>query len=141
MTFQVATVTESPEGPLCLSCSVPQCNILRHTVLRYSLYRKTACSALTQCAAGCCKSLKFALTCVSSLLLYLSTKCKISPVRVAARCQAWVCGRSPAEIVGSNPTGGMDVCCQVERSLRRVDHFSRAALPSVACLNVIAKPR
>jgi hypothetical protein len=21
-----------------------------------------------------------------------------------------VCGRSPAEIVGSNPTGGMDVC-------------------------------
>ena len=22
-----------------------------------------------------------------------------------------VCGRSPAEIVGSNPTGGMDVCC------------------------------
>ena len=23
-----------------------------------------------------------------------------------------VCGRSPAEIVGSNPTGGMDVCCE-----------------------------
>jgi len=22
----------------------------------------------------------------------------------------WVCGRSPAEIVGSNPTGDMDVC-------------------------------
>ena len=29
---------------------------------------------------------------------------------VAARSKAWVCGRSPAEIVGSNPTGGMDVC-------------------------------
>ena len=33
-----------------------------------------------------------------------------------------VCGRPPAEIVGSNPTGGMDVClvsvvfCQVEVS-------------------------
>jgi len=29
---------------------------------------------------------------------------------VAARAKAWVCGSSPAEIVGSNPTGGMDVC-------------------------------
>ena len=32
------------------------------------------------------------------------------PVPVAARSKALVCGRSPAEIVGSNPTGGMDVC-------------------------------
>ena len=32
------------------------------------------------------------------------------PVPVAALSKAWVCGRSPAEIVGSNPTGGMDVC-------------------------------
>ena len=32
------------------------------------------------------------------------------PVPVAARSKAWVCGRSPSEIVGSNPTGGMDVC-------------------------------
>ena len=30
------------------------------------------------------------------------------PVPAAARYK--VCGRSPAEIVGSNPTGGMDVC-------------------------------
>ena len=43
-------------------------------------------------------------------------------VPVAARSKAWVYGRSPAEIVGSNPTGGMDVClvsvvcCQVEVS-------------------------
>ena len=29
-------------------------------------------------------------------------------VSVAARSKA--CGRSPAEIVGPNPTGGMDVC-------------------------------
>ena len=34
------------------------------------------------------------------------------PVPVAARCKAWVCGRSPPEIVGSNLTGGMDVCCE-----------------------------
>jgi len=30
-------------------------------------------------------------------------------VPVAARSKAQVCGRSPAEIVGSNPTGGKDV--------------------------------
>ena len=42
---------------------------------------------------------------------------------MAARSKAWVYGRSPAEILGSNPTGGMDVClllcvvcCQVEVS-------------------------
>jgi len=29
---------------------------------------------------------------------------------VAARSKAYVYGRSPAEIVGSNPTQGMDVC-------------------------------
>ena len=32
------------------------------------------------------------------------------PVPVAARSKAQVCGRSPAGIVGSNPTGDMDVC-------------------------------
>jgi len=31
---------------------------------------------------------------------------------VAALSKASVCGRSPAEIVGSNPTVGMDVCCE-----------------------------
>jgi hypothetical protein len=45
--------------------------------------------------------------------------------------------RSPAEIVGSTPTGGMDICllwvsCVVrERSLRRADHSSRGVLPTV----------
>jgi len=35
------------------------------------------------------------------------------PVPVAAPSKAWVCGRSPAEIVGSNPTGTwMSVCCE-----------------------------
>jgi hypothetical protein len=34
------------------------------------------------------------------------------PVPVVARSKAEVYGRSPAEIVGSNPTGGMDVCCE-----------------------------
>ena len=31
---------------------------------------------------------------------------------VAARSNAWVCGRSPAEGVGPDRTGGMDVCCE-----------------------------
>ena len=34
----------------------------------------------------------------------------VRPVPVTARSKAQVCGRSPAEIVGSNPTGDMDVC-------------------------------
>ena len=32
------------------------------------------------------------------------------PIPDAARSKAQICFRSPAEIVGSNPTGGMDVC-------------------------------
>ena len=34
------------------------------------------------------------------------------PVPVAARSKAWVCGCSPAEVVGLHPTGGMGVCCE-----------------------------
>ena len=44
------------------------------------------------------------------------------PVPVATRSKVWVCGRSPTEIVGSNPAGEVwmsvcyecCVCCQVE---------------------------
>jgi hypothetical protein len=32
------------------------------------------------------------------------------PTPVAARSMAWVCGRSLAGILGSNPAGDMDVC-------------------------------
>ena len=32
------------------------------------------------------------------------------PVPVAARSKTWVCGRSSAEIVGSNPARGIEVC-------------------------------
>ena len=31
---------------------------------------------------------------------------------MAKRSKAYVCGRSPAKIVGSNSVGGMDVCCE-----------------------------
>jgi hypothetical protein len=41
---------------------------------------------------------------------YISSNPSNWPVTVTARSKAWVCGRSLAGIVGSNPTGGMDVC-------------------------------
>ena len=51
------------------------------------------------------------------------TVTKFLPVPVAAQSKAYVCGRSPAETVGSKPTGGhgclsvMSVmCCQEEVS-------------------------
>jgi hypothetical protein len=65
-----------------------------------------------------------------------------TPVAVAGRCKAWVCGRSFAANAGSNPVGDMDVCllsvlCVVRyRSLRRTDHSPREVLPSVT-----VKPR
>jgi hypothetical protein len=53
------------------------------------------------------------------LFLYLLN----GPVPVAARSKHWDCGRSPAEIVGLNLTGGHGclsvlngVCCQAEVS-------------------------
>jgi hypothetical protein len=33
-----------------------------------------------------------------------------APVLVTTRSKVQDCGHSPAEIVGSNPTGGMDIC-------------------------------
>jgi hypothetical protein len=67
------------------------------------------------------------------------------PIQVAARYEAWICGRSPAEIAGSNPAGGMDVfllwvlCVVRWRSLRRADLSSRGGEWSVVCLSVILK--
>jgi hypothetical protein len=34
------------------------------------------------------------------------------PIPAAAWSKVWVCGTSPAETLGSNPTGGMNVCCE-----------------------------
>ena len=69
------------------------------------------------------------------------------PVPVAARSKAWVCGRSPAEIVGSNPTWDMDVCllsvvcCQVEVSATSRSLVQRSPTDSCASLCVIQKSR
>ena len=56
-----------------------------------------------------------------TLLIFEIFRCIIIvwPVPLAALSNAWVCGRSPAEIVGSNLTGGMDICllCVLSRGL------------------------
>jgi hypothetical protein len=70
------------------------------------------------------------------------------PIPVAARSRAWVCSRSLARIVGSNPAEGMEVCLlrglrvgSYKRFLSWAVHSSRGVLPSVVCLSVIVKPR
>ena len=66
------------------------------------------------------------------------------PVPMAARSKAYVCGRSLAKIVGSNPTGGHGclsvvsvVCCQKSRP--RADHSSREVLPTMVCRCVCSR--
>ena len=54
---------------------------------------------------------------------------------MTALSKALVCGPSPAEILGSNLAGGMDVClsavfCQVD-FCAKADHSSRGVLPTV----------
>ena len=78
----------------------------------------------------------------NAVLIYFTadaSRCVIRfwPVPVTARSKAQVYGRSPAGIVGSNPTVGIDVrllwvlCVVVrQRSLRRAD---LRVLPSVVC--------
>jgi hypothetical protein len=57
---------------------------------------------------ACCSHVL--VVCEWLIILFISVKL-IQPVPVAARSKALVYGRSPAEILGSSPTGGMDVCC------------------------------
>jgi len=49
---------------------------------------------------------------VNSCALLFYTVVVYRPIPVAARSNAWVCGRSLAGIVGSYPVGGMDVYCE-----------------------------
>ena len=57
------------------------------------------------------------------------------PVPMNARSKAWVCGCSPAEIVGSNPTGGMDVMSVV--SVVLCTHASQVTICSQNTDNVL----
>jgi len=54
------------------------------------------------------------------------------PIAMGERSEAWVCGRSLAGLLGSNPAGGVDVwlLC-VLRSLRRAGHSFSGVLPTV----------
>jgi hypothetical protein len=82
--------------------------------------------------------------CAYVYLMYVYVYVRV-PIPVAARSKAWVCDRSLARILGSNPAGGMDACLLRvlsgrERSLRRADHSTRGVLRSVVYLSVIVKP-
>jgi len=65
------------------------------------------------------------------------------PIRVAATPKAWVCDRSPTEIVGSNTNGVIDVCllwvlcCQVEVSATSWSLVQRSPTDYGASLCVI----
>jgi hypothetical protein len=67
----------------------------------------------------------------SILLIYIQRLPRIVWVAL------WYADRSPTEILGSNPTRGIDICqlwvsCVVRKmSLRRADHSSRWILPTV----------
>ena len=68
---------------------------------------------------------------------------RFTPIPVAARSKAWVYGRSLAGIVGSNHTGGMDVCeCCVLTGRCLCDGLiTRPEESYQVCLSVIVKPR
>ena len=79
---------------------------------------ETSCAGLTACAFIAAMitakeaNQEFFVCFFVRWFVYLICKGKVHlwPVPVAAWSKAWVCGRSPAGIVGSNPTGGMNVC-------------------------------
>jgi hypothetical protein len=52
---------------------------------------------------------------------------------VAARSKAWVCVRSLDAIVGSNPFGGMDVCCECYVLSGRGFYFGLITRPKESC--------
>jgi hypothetical protein len=45
-----------------------------------------------------------------SHMFYIPVIVSFELIPLAARSIAWICGHLTAEIVGSNPTGSMDVC-------------------------------
>ena len=77
---------------------------------------------------------------------YLATKYQYSTLPAAARSKAWICGRSLAGILGSNPAGvwkpflSRKLCVDRQRSLRRADHSSRGVLPCIVSPRVMVKP-
>ena len=95
--------------------------------------------------------LRFCLTLLLVWSISRSEKQKCKSIPVAAWSKAWVCGRSPAGIAGSNPAGGMDVslslsllwmlCVVRYRSLWWDDHSSGGDLPIFVCLSMISKPQ
>ena len=83
------------------------------------LYAYIACLAISIYiyiyTLGCQYQQDFCNTKVTYVGLYVLTVLilrqyvSLQPIPVAARCKVYICGRSHAGIVGSNPAGGMDV--------------------------------
>jgi hypothetical protein len=76
------------------------------------------------------------------MLLTFGTKLIFPPISVAARSKQWVCGRLPADIVGSNPARAIEVfllgvlCVGRWKSQRRTDHWYGGFLPIVVLRRV-----
>ena len=81
----------------CKQVHAPQMRILEPSIF--------TCSELKSISASNLQILTVAQLVKRFIIFYKI----LTPVPVAARSKAEVCGHSPAEIVGSNPAGGMDV--------------------------------
>jgi len=68
------------------------------------------CKIRMSSASDICKYLLTRLSLVQSVIYYILFLLIFIADSIAARSKAWVCGRSLAGIVGSNPAGGMVVC-------------------------------
>ena len=87
----------------------PTCN--SNCIIRLELFLRAkrrennvkTCNVLNKAAAGSWR------TSLCNLYVKILIIPYLKKVPVTPRSKAWVCGRSPAEIVGSNSTGNMDV--------------------------------
>jgi len=95
------------------------CSLFLDTVLKFALNYESRCGMFTTVViewmhSGCTRQL---LMCTLPAVCISKRSCKhydhccaSLPIPVATRSKAYVCGRSPAVIVSSNPSGVMDVC-------------------------------
>jgi hypothetical protein len=78
---------------------------------------------------------------------FVKRTCMYVPIPVAVLPKAWAFGQALAGIVGSNPTGGTNiclswvfVCCQVEVCAMDWSLVQRSPVECVVCLSVISEP-
>jgi hypothetical protein len=93
-------------------------SIIYFTVQQFS--RSQWSSDLKHKLSSLAKTLRSCVWIPLAAWMFVCVNCVFSPIAVAVRSMAWtVFARSTTEIVGSNPTGSMDVCvCSVRRRVR-----------------------